>query len=299
MKRVLIVGGTGFVGGNMAMLARERSEMFVFGHTDLHELDKMHCSRVDITKREELLPMIAEVAPEVVVNAAAISNIDFAEKNQGLAWKVNVLGAEHVAEGCKADNARHIFFSSDAVFDGTAGSYSEQDTPSPVNYYGKTKAAAERRVLSIYPNSVVIRISLVLGYPVTGGNALYPSLEDHLHRGEEIAVPVQEVRTPVDVLTLCESALELAENDYAGIIHIGSTESISRYDLSRKVARAMGYRPDLIKPEEAGRRTNRAPRHRNGVISVQVAQRLLRTKMLGVDGSIRRSIDERLLEKEA
>ena len=294
MKRVLIVGGTGFVGGNMAVLIREPSAVFVFFHKNLYKFDKIHCSRADITKREELLTAMAEVAPEVVVNAAAISNIDFAEKNQDLAWKVNVLGAEYVAEGCKAHNARHIFFSSDAVFDGTAQLYREQDAPNPVNFYGRTKAEAERRVMAIHPNSVVIRVSLVMGYPVTGGNAFYVSVEDHLRKGKEIAVPVQEVRTPVDVRTLCESALELAVNDYTGIIHIGSTESISRYDLGRKVARAMGYRPDLIKPKEAEELADRAPRHRNGIISVQVAQRVLRTRMLDVDSSIRRSIEERL-----
>jgi len=294
MKRVLIVGGTGFIGGNIAKLSREQSRVFVFGHTNLHEFDRIDHKRVDITSREELLAAMDEVAPEVVVNAAAISKIDFVEKNQDLAWKVNVLGAEHVAEGCKANNAKYIFFSSDAVFDGTAELYSEQDAPNPVNFYGKTKAEAERRVLAIHRNTVVIRISLVLGYPVTGGNAFYMSLEDHLHRGEGIAVPTEEIRTPVDVFTLCESTLELAENDYTGIIHIGSTESISRYHLARKVARAMGYEPDLIKPKEAGQLTDRAPRHRNGIISVQVAQRILRTKMPGVDRSIQRSIDERL-----
>lgn len=294
MKRVLIVGGTGFIGGNIAKLSREQSRVFVFGHTNLHEFDRIDHKRVDITSREELLAAMDEVAPEVVVNAAAISKIDFVEKNQDLAWKVNVLGAEHVAEGCKANNAKYIFFSSDAVFDGTAELYSEQDAPNPVNFYGKTKAEAERRALSIHPDSVVIRISLVLGYPVTGGNALYLSLEDHLRRGEGIAVPTQEVRTPVDVLTLCESALELAENDYTGIIHIGSTESISRYHLVRKVAQAMGCQPDLIKPQEAGQFADRAPRHRNGVISVQVAQQFLHTEMLDVERSIRRSIDERL-----
>jgi dTDP-4-dehydrorhamnose reductase len=294
MKRVLIVGGTGFIGGNLAMLAREQSGVVVFGHSNLHELDKIHCRRTDITKREELLTAMAEVAPVVVVNAAAISIIDFAEKNQDLAWKVNVIGAVHVAEGCKANNAKYIFFSSDAVFEGTAGDYREQDTPNPVNFYGKTKAEAERRVLSIHPNSVVIRVSLVLGYPVTGGNAFYVSLEDHLRKGQETTVPTQEVRTPVDVFTLCESVLELAENDYTGIIHIGSIESISRYDLARKVAQAMGYEPDLIKPKKAGQLADRALRHRNGIISVQAAQRILRTKMLDVDRSIQRSIDERM-----
>ncbi len=294
MKKLLIVGGTGFIGGNLACLARERSAVFIFGHENLCKLDGIECRAVDITNREQVLSAISEAAPQVVVNAAAISKIDFAEKNQNLAWKVNVLGAEYVAEACRANNAKCIFFSSDAVFDGTAGSYSEQDKPNPVNFYGKTKAEAERKVLSIQGNSVVARISLVLGYPVTGRDAFYLSLEDRLQRGKEIAVPAEEVRTPVDVRTLCESTLELAENNYTGIIHIGSTESIDRYNLTRKITQAMGYEPDLVKPQAAERFSGRAPRHRNGIISVKVAQRVLRARMIDVESTVRRSIDQRV-----
>jgi dTDP-4-dehydrorhamnose reductase len=292
VKKILIVGGTGFVGGNLAAHARTKNEVIVFGHTTRFESENIDYRQVDITNEQEVLAAISEAAPTVVVNAAAISGIDFAEKNRELTWKVNVLGAEHVARACRAVDARHIFFSSGAVFAGKASSYSEQDAPSPINYYGKTKAEAEARVLANHTDSVVIRISLVLGYPLAEGNSFYSSLKDQLERGEKVGVPAREIRTPVDVHTLCEAVLELGEIDFAGIIHIGSTESISRFDLTRRIARALGFEPDLIEAKQAEQMVDRAPRHRNGIIDVQLAQRVLRTGMRDVDESIRRSIEK-------
>ena len=294
MEKLLVLGGSGFVGGNIVKSAQGGWDAAVFEKRRHPGLGQVLFREVDITDRGELLAAMDELRPDAVVNAAAISNIDYAEQNRDLAWRVNVTGAENAAEGCGRINARYVFFSSDAVFDGADGPYREHDAVNPVNFYGTTKAEAEKAVLSIYPQTAVVRISLVVGYPVTGGNSFYPSLEERLRRGEEIRYSERELRTPVDVLTLAESVLELAKNDVRGIVHLGSTGSVSRYELARMVAKEMGYTPDSIRPEEANAGPGRAPRHRNGVISVERARALLKTRMLGVEETVRRSVRERL-----
>jgi dTDP-4-dehydrorhamnose reductase len=292
--KLLIVGGFGFIGGNIAKRALRSVDVVIGSRRGHPGFESFPYCRTDITKPEDVRAVMDEVKPDVVINAAAISDIDFAEKNREVARQVNVLGARYLAEVCERHDARFLFFSSDAVFDGNRDRYLEDDAVNPLNYYGKTKAEAERTVLSIAGNTVVVRVSLVLGYPATGtgGNAFYLPLERRLQGGEEAAFPNDEYRTPVDVITLADSVLELSENDYRGIIHIGSTASISRYELAQRVAIAMGYDPDLIKPGEK-RGADRAPRHRKGVIGVERAQAVLKTAMLGIDASIRRSIEER------
>jgi dTDP-4-dehydrorhamnose reductase len=298
VKRFLVVGGSGFVGGNVARLASKKWGVAVIGSRPRTCPEAFTYLTVDITKREELLAVLEEEKPDAVVNAAAVSNIDFAERNRELAWNVNVLGARNVAEGCSLTGAKYVFFSSDAVFSGAAGMYREGDEPDPVNFYGKTKAEAEKAVLSLHGDTAVIRVSLVLGYPVgyplAGGNAFYLPLEESLGKGAAVPQPMDEIRTPVDVITLAEASLELAENDFHGIIHVGSTGSVSRYELARLAARAMGYSPDLITPMAQEPGSGRAPRHKNGVICVELAGRILKTRMLGVEESVRRSVSERL-----
>jgi dTDP-4-dehydrorhamnose reductase len=294
-KKLMIFGGSGFVGGNLAVIARRSGWEVHVADNRPHPNLQAEWWLVNITDRDSVKQAIASVNPTAVVNVAAIADIDLAEKERDLAYRVNVDGARYVAENCARKGIRYIFFSSDAVFDGERSSYREDDPPAPLNYYGQTKLEAERAVMDAHPAAVVTRISLVLGFPVTSGNAFFANLESKLTQGKEVIAPTYEIRTPVDVLTLAECVLELCENGFSGVIHIGATDSISRYDLSRAIAKRMGYSEALIKPQTKPEAIpGRAPRHKNGIISVERAQRILKTRLLSTEDSIQRAFDEKL-----
>lgn len=295
-KKLMIFGGSGFVGGNMAKIAQGIGwKVYIADSLFRPGIDDLEWVTVDITDSSAVEKVIGEVIPDAVVNVAAIADIDKAEREKELAWAVNVEGAKNIAESCSKRSIKYILFSSDAVFDGKGRGYTEEDQTNPVNYYGYTKAEAEKAVFQAHPGAVVIRISLVMGLPVTGGNSFFGGLELKLREGNEVLCPVNEVRTPVDVLTLCESVLELAENKYTGILHIGATDSINRYELTKKAAVMMGYDTNLVKLQSAqDMKPGRAPRHVNGIISIKKAQSVLKTKMLSVEHGIERAIRERL-----
>ena len=291
MKKLVVFGGLGFVGGVISTQALNNWEVTIFDTNKTYSIDGIPVTKIDISDRNAVIEGIRGIRADTVVNVAAISNIDFAEKNKKNTWDVNVCGAEHIAEACRMIGAKYIYFSSDAVFDGTKELYYEEDFPNPVNYYGKSKAEAEKRVMRRNSNSVIIRISLVLGYPVTGGNAFFLSLKKKLKNDVELAFPVDEFRTPVDVKTLSEAVLELAENDFRGILHIGAIESINRYKLTQKIIAAMGYDPLLVKQKRSSTdNQDRVQRHKKGIISVKKAQKLLQTNMLTVNEGIERAI---------
>jgi dTDP-4-dehydrorhamnose reductase len=152
---------------------------------------------------------------------------------------------------------------------------------------------AEKDVLQACPSAAVIRISLVLGYPIESGNSFFANLQSKLKDGKNIPTPTYEIRTPVDVYTLSECVLELCENDYVGVLHIGATNSISRYDLTRQLAQRMGFDEKMIKPQTVPEvKAGRAPRHKNGIISVVKAQGLLKTKLLNTAESIQRAFNQ-------
>ena len=295
-KKLMIFGGSGFVGGNMAKMAHNLGwKVHIADCFYRPGIDEAEWKTVDITDRECVKKVIEEVNPNAVVNVAAVADIDKAERDRELAWKVNVEGATNLALGCAKQGIRYVFFSSDAVFSGKATMYTEEDLPDPINYYGRTKAEAEKAVLLVHPEAVVVRISLVLGFPVTGGNAFFANLEKKLKEGSSVPCAVDEIRTPVDVLTLCECILELCDSSFKGILHIGATNSVNRYELAKKAAVLMGFDENLI-IEQATQDAipARAPRHKNGIISVSKAQGILKTKLLDADETIRRAIRERL-----
>jgi dTDP-4-dehydrorhamnose reductase len=290
-KKLVIFGGSGFVGGNMTKIAQEKGWQVVIA--DNRSVTQADYRLVDITDKNSVERVIAETEPTAVVNVAAIADIDQAEREQGLAYKVNVDGARNVAESCTQHRIRYVFFSSDAVFDGESSSYKEDDPLAPVNYYGRTKMEAEKAVFQACPGAAVIRISLVLGYPVQSGNSFFANLHTRLQEGNDISTPTDEIRTPVDVYTLSECILELCENEYAGVLHIGATDSINRYELTRELARRMGYNEDLIRPQPASSvKPGRAARHKNGIISVAKAHSLLKTSLLSTAESIQRAFDQ-------
>jgi dTDP-4-dehydrorhamnose reductase len=288
----MIFGGSGFIGGNLARIAQQRSwEVYI---ADNRPLLKVEWWMVDITDEDMVEKAIAEVRPTAVVNVAAVADIDLAERERELAYRVNVTGARILAESCAGHGIRYILFSSDAVFDGKGNHYIEDDQPNPINYYGCTKMEAEKAVLEVHPQAVIIRISLVMGFPVSEGNSFFANLESKLQKGIEIPSPTDEIRTPVDVLTLSECVLELCESDFSGVIHIGATDSLSRYELNRKLARRMGFDEKLVKPQElSGVRPGRAPRHKNGIIKVAKAQKILGTRLLSTEDGIKRAFAER------
>jgi dTDP-4-dehydrorhamnose reductase len=291
-KKLMIFGGSGFVGGNLARIAGQKG--WAVCVADNRPLLEAEWWSVNVADQDMVEKAIDAVKPAAVVNVAAVADIDLAERERELARRVNVDGARTLAESCARHGIRYVFFSSDAVFDGKGRQYSEADLANPVNFYGRTKWEAETAVLQVCPQAVVVRLSLVLGFPVSGGNSFVASLESKLGQGKAVLAPVDEIRTPVDVITLCECVLELCEGSFAGVIHIGATDHISRYDLSRKLARRMGYNEKLVEPlAPSSGLAGRAPRHKNGILSVALAQSLLTTRLLSTDDGIKRAFSQR------
>jgi dTDP-4-dehydrorhamnose reductase len=297
-RKLMIFGGSGFIGGNLARLASQNGWDVCIA--DNRPLLQAEWWSVNVTDKDMVEKALEAVRPTAVVNVAAVADIDLAERERDLAYRVNVEGARILAESCAKSGLRYVFFSSDAVFDGTGLHYVEEDPPNPVNYYGHTKLEAEKAVLKACPQAIIIRLSLVLGFPVSGGNSFLASLESKLEQDKGIRAPADEIRTPVDVITLCECILELCDSQFSGVIHIGATDSISRYDLSRKLARRMGFNENLVEPQATSSAPpGRAPRHKNGVISVAKAQAVLKTRLLSTDEGIKRAFSERLIRTAA
>lgn len=294
LHKVLIVGGNGFVGGRLWQVGVN------LGHT-VAVLDRLEqckiegCAyyRCDISRYDEVEEACAAFRPNLVINVAAIADIDVAQQQQSLAYAVNVTGAKNCARAAKKVGAGYVCFSSDAVFSGAGAPYTEQSLPSPVNYYGETKRLAEEAVLTENPNAIVLRPSLILGLPIAKGNSFIASMLRRIDENQNVVCPVREIRTPIDVFTLAEAIYELYEINFRGLLHLGATESIDRYSLAKLIAQKAGREGGVIVPLDASDPT-KAPRHEQGILDVQKAQTILkRTKLLSIEQTVDRAIEQR------
>ena len=139
-----------------------------------------------------------------------MADIDRAERERGAARAIKVDSTCTMAAACTAAGALFVYFSSDAVFSGTADCYGEEDAVGPLNWYGHTKAEGEKAGCAACPAAATVRPSLALGFFVTGaGNSFFAALESKLREGREAICPADEMRTPIDVLALSERILKL------------------------------------------------------------------------------------------
>lgn len=183
-------------------------------------------------------------------------------------WDVNVVGSAAVARA--AVGRRLVHLSTDIVFSGERGSYSEEDEPAPVNSYGRSKAEAERRVTAAHPEATIVRTSLIYG-----GDE--PGPQERLAR-QNRRFFVDELRSPVQVGDLAEAILELLALDLPGPLHLGGADDISRFDF----AVLLGADPAQL--EAVHTTPERAP---NVTLDSARARELLSTQLRGVREVIR------------
>ena len=286
-RRLLVTGGNGFVAGSI--LARAGDDWEIHGVSRGAPLSKgRFCwHQVDGLDTDHWADLFRRVRPTAVIHTAALADIDFCEANPEMATAVNLGLTATLAGMCGQERIKLVFCSTDTVFDGERAPYQESDSPEPLNHYGRTKVEAERRVLALGDLGVIARLSLVMGLPVLGaGNSFVARLLDALAAGRDVAVPEREVRTPVDVLTLGRALIELAGSEHSGVFHLSGTERLNRLELSRRIAAAFGFRPDLVVPVDPAKMAGRAPRPRDVSMAHDRTRRCLATPMLDLDAGL-------------
>jgi dTDP-4-dehydrorhamnose reductase len=254
LPRLLVIGAHGFLGGHLMAAARRRFDCVGAGRKDCDLY-------ADITDAPSVAAAFAEARPDVVALVAAMADIDACERDPQKACETNVAGPRNVAAECARRGIRLIFTSSGAVFDGASRKYTEESSPNPLNVYGATKARAEATVTSLAPDAIVVRPSLILGFPCHAvTNSLMERLRVEFASGNAVPAPLNEYRNAIDVETAAGWILDLAEaREARGVFHLGSANAMSRYEIVRAIARAMGYDGSLV-IADSERKPGRAPR---------------------------------------
>lgn len=244
MTTWLVTGVTGLLGANAAFVLRDQVNVVGLAR-DPSPLP--WCSNIvsgDLLDPDSLRRAVNSVQPDVILHCAALADHTQCEKDPDLAFAVNVRGTQ--ALQAESGSARFIYISTDTVFSGPRGGHRETDLVSPTTVYGETKARAEERVLTS-PDALVIRTNF-FGWSPSGKRSILEFFVDRLKRGESIPGFTNYSVASIFSDDLISSIASLAQLNTQGIVHVASSDTLSKYDFGRAVAEVFGFDAGLIEP---------------------------------------------------
>ena len=292
MARLIVTGASGFLGANFVHESTSDHEVVAVTHQ--HRMGFKHIQEeiIDLTVEEEIHRLFENLHPDAVVNCAAGTAIDELEHNPQLAMLLNCEMAGYLARTAREHHARFIHFSTDAVFSGDEGNYSELDQPEPVNQYGKSKVAGEELVLREYPQALIIRTN-IFGWSPGWKDTLAEWFIGQLESGRRVPGFTDTHFSPILVNDLARMTLELIDRALNGIIHIPGADCVSKYEFGVRIARALGLSPNRVNKVTSESADFIAPRPRITCLCGDKIEHFLDAKLPTLDEGIRRLFELR------
>lgn len=229
--KVLVIGKDGQLGSELVKLIHDSRGTSRKGNSGIF---------LDLKNSSAIEDLIMKEMPDVVINAAAQTDVDGCENNRDYAYAINAKAVRNIARACSVTGSYLIHVSTDYVFDGQKGSYNEEDVPNPINYYGISKAIGEAYALS-YDDSLVIRTSGVYGIKMN-----FPLYVAKTLRGNGTVNCIDSYYSPIHATMLAESIKELMEKRFYGILNV-SGDRISRYEFAMKIKETLKIETGSVK----------------------------------------------------
>ncbi|MGE5436765.1 MAG: dTDP-4-dehydrorhamnose reductase [Syntrophothermus sp.] len=249
-KRILVTGATGLLGGHVLHYFKDRKniQLLACSIEDSASLDGIDYVKCDITNRDEVKKVAYDFYPDFIINAAAYTNVNLSEVEREKAWKLNVHAVEYLAEVCRVLDAQLIHISSDYIFDGKNGPYSEIDKPNPVSYYGRTKLASENALKISGAIHTILRANVLYGTTGTGKKDFVTWLVENLMKNQQVRIVIDQVNNPTYAEDLVELMGKIILYQKHGIYNVGGLKFLSRYDFAIMIADVFKLDPSLITP---------------------------------------------------
>lgn len=274
---ILITGVSGLVGGNLAYIYSEKYEVDGVYKDNKVLIPKCDIFSLDISKKESVDKF--EKKYDIVIHCAAPTNLDYCEQNKEYADKQIYGATKNMLDYAVKNNSFFVFFSTNAIFDGEKGNYSENDTPRPTNYYGVVKVRAEELVRK-YKNHAILRIT-PYGWNIRNKTSIAEWVLLNLREGKEIKGFVDAIFSPILVNNMAEAIEEIFNRRLTGTYHLGSIDQCSKFDFAITLAKLAELDETLIKPSKTGSFFI-AKRGLNLSLNVSKAAKVLSTKLLSV-----------------
>ena len=250
-KKILITGSNGLLGQKLVTLLKKMPEVALVatakGENRNSDKSGYQFHQMDITDESEVLKVILETKPNVIIHTAAMTNVDQCESEKDLCWEMNVNAVKYLVNACQSIDCMLVHLSTDFIFDGKAGPYDENAQSNPISYYGESKLAAEEVILKSSIRWAIARTVLVYGIvgDMSRTNIILwvkKSLED----GKSIKVVTDQFRTPTLAEDLAMGCWLIAEKEAKGIFNISGKDFLTPYEMAIKTADFFGLDKSLI-----------------------------------------------------
>lgn len=253
MKKILITGSNGLLGQKLIyqLIGYPNFQVYATSKGENRTLIKKRYEYIplDITEKQEIDETFEYVKPDIVINTAAITNVDACEDDKATCWKLNVEAVQNLSMACEKYNSHLIHVSTDFIFDGVSGPYNEDSEANPISYYGESKLAAENIVKNSSCKYSIVRTVLVYGLVdnMSRSNIVLWA-KGALESGKELTVVDDQYRTPTLAEDLAHGCILIAQKGAEGIYNISGDDYMCVIDLVKRVARYFELDENLVKP---------------------------------------------------
>lgn len=260
-RRILITGASGLLGLNTALEAAKDHNVVGQVNSHLLRTDAFATVQADLLAPGAFERLLDRTQPEWVIHCAALANVDACETDPLQARQLNSEVPRQLAELVARGGARLLHVSTDAVFDGQRGEYTEVDAPNPLGIYAQSKLDGERGVLVANPQAIVARVNL-FGWSLSGKRSLAEFFFNKLSAGEPCMGFTDVFFCPMLANDLGWIFLKMLDAGLSGLYHTVGSECISKYEFGLRIARRFGLDESLIAPKsvyEGGLKAARSP----------------------------------------
>lgn len=248
MKKIVIFGSNGLLGQNLVNYFYKDHQVVSASlkASNMNVVDGVPYHQVDMGNRTEINNFLSSESPDIIINAAAYTDVDGSEKERELCWNTNVRAVENIIDIATTFKPILVHISTDYVFDGLQGGYTELDTVNPLGNYARSKMAAENIIASSSLEHIIARTQILYGSGKKVKLNFVTWVVSRLSHKKNINVVSDQVGSPTYIDDLIEGIFRLLEKEEYGLFHISGPQILNRYDFAKKIAEVFELDGSLI-----------------------------------------------------
>lgn len=282
--RLLITGVSGLSGNNLAYYFKDKYEILGLYNSHPVIIDGIRTEKCDITNKDSIKRTIHEFNPLIILHCASLTNIEQCELNKDIAKKINVLSTAYLIESVMDKDIKLVYISTDAVYDGVRGNFSESDKVNPLNFYGLSKYQGELEVVK-KRNSLIFRTN-IFGWNIQDKKSLGEWILDELKAKQNIN-GFKDAYFSSNYTFEFARVIDIAiQKDLSGVYNCGSADTCSKYEFAQKIAKLFKLNENLIFPISIDEFNSKTKRGKRLSLNIEKLQQKLDYKLPTIDQSI-------------